>query len=67
MDHDYPLYQIDQLLPLASQRLRELGLPDTAQHRYRILPKIRQTQLRSLPHERPHQSDHSTDTRDCPE
>lgn len=60
---EYPLYRIDQLLPLASQQLREQGLPDTAQNRYRILPQIRKQQLRSPHHERTnHECTPSTDT-----
>jgi hypothetical protein len=67
---DYPIYQIDQLLPLASQRLRELGQEDSALNRYKILPTMRQQQLRShyATSERnhhPHGEDTSADEREA--
>lgn len=49
---EYPAYNLEILLPLASQTLRERGLEDTALNRYRILPTIRKNQLRSRHHER---------------
>ena len=42
----YPTYNVDQLIPLAKQRLRELGIEDGAINTYKMLPKIRREQLR---------------------